>query len=238
MIDLTKEIKRESLRRKREREVFRQKVLLIMGTVVIVLVTTLSHILFASAKSVEAITIEELKIEEIPVQKSFEEEIETVEAIETMAKTEEIIEVKETFNETPSSYIYDISEEEVLLFKQIMAAESFSFWRYDEVLSLATVVVNRYESDSFPHNDSFYELLTTDLQFETYSNGRYLEAEITEECDKAVEAVLSGERNLNSDVMYFCTEEYYDVCSSKEFFKKDLDEPVYQVRNVLFFEEP
>ena len=69
MIDLTKEIKRESLRRKREREVFRQKVLLIMGTVVIVLVTTLSHILFASAKSVEAITIEELKIEEIPVQK-------------------------------------------------------------------------------------------------------------------------------------------------------------------------
>lgn len=156
--------------------------------------------------------------------------------------SEENIEVYPVENraiEATSEYLYDISDEEVLFFKQIMAAESYSFWTYDEILSLATVVINRFSSEigAFEY-DSFHELFTDGVQFSTYIDGRYKTAEITEACDRAVEDALRGKRNLNERVMYFCTKEYYDSCSNSSFFKSGLNQPVYQVRNVLFFEEP
>lgn len=150
----------------------------------------------------------------------------------------EVISQESLNKEATEKYVYNISEDDKLLFKKIISAESYSFWSYQDCLSLATVVINRLNSETFPHSSSIREILTTKSQFETYSNGRYNEVDITKAADDAVEAVLKGKTNLNSNVMYFCTAEYYDVCSTYDFFKSNLDDPVYQVRNVLFFEEP
>lgn len=125
------------------------------------------------------------------------------------------------------------SEGDKLLFEQILAAESYSFWSESDLLSLATVIVNRVKHPDFP--DTFGEVLREDRQFATYANGRYKDAVITDECIWAVEAALNGETNLNSDVLWFCTKEYYDSTSDDDFFKS-LDH-VYTCRNVYFFEE-
>lgn len=134
-----------------------------------------------------------------------------------------------------SPYKYDISEEEKTLFMEIMAAESYEYWSYQDILSLATVVINRYNApeDEFPNN--FQEIFAQKNQFSTYSNGRYLTANITENCKQAVEDALQGKVNLNSGVKYFCTKEYYDSCPDNDFFKT-LNH-VYTVRNVYFFTE-
>ena len=131
------------------------------------------------------------------------------------------------------AYIYDISDEDRLFFEQIMAAESYSYWRTDDVLSLCTVVVNRVNSKDFPN--TFRAVLEQGKQFETYANGRYLNVEITDEVREAVDLALRGEVNLNSEVMWFCTKEYYENSSRNDFFRT-LDH-VYTCRNVYFFTE-
>ena len=136
---------------------------------------------------------------------------------------------------TSSPYKYDISEEEKTLFMEIMAAESYEYWSYQDILSLATVVINRYNAPENEFPNDFQEIFTQKNQFSTYSNGRYLTANITENCKQAVEDALQGKVNLNSDVKYFCTKEYYDSCPDNDFFKT-LNH-VYTVRNVYFFTE-
>lgn len=142
------------------------------------------------------------------------------------ASTEEVVYAK-------PAYIYDISDEDRLFFEQIMAAESYSFWRTDDVLSLCTVVINRVNSKDFPN--TFRGVLEQGKQFETYANGRYLNVEITDEVREAVDLALRGEVNLNSEVMWFCTKEYYENSSRNDFFRT-LDH-VYTCRNVYFFTE-
>lgn len=131
------------------------------------------------------------------------------------------------------AYIYDISDEDRLFFEQIMAAESYSYWRTDDVLSLCTVVVNRVNSKDFPN--TFRGVLEQGKQFETYANGRYLTVEIADEVREAVDLALRGEVNLNSEVMWFCTKKYYEDSSKDDFFRT-LDH-VYTCRNVYFFTE-
>lgn len=175
-----------------------------------------------------------IKVEKIPeIENEISGEIKGEEIEEPLEKEVEANIIEEDILQR--DYVYQISEEDKLLFKQIISAESYDFWSEEDCLSLASVIINRYNSESFPHSGSIYEVLTTPLQFETYSNGRYLEVPISDSADYAVEAVLRGQVNLNSDVMYFCTEEFYETCSTNNFFYT-IGEPVYQVRNVLFFE--
>ena len=119
-------------------------------------------------------------------------------------------------------------------FEQVMAAESYEFWSEQDVLSLATVVMNRVNNPDFP--DTVEEVLMQDRQFTTYLNGRYKDAVVTDECKQAVDAALSGKTNLNSNVLWFCTKEYYDNMPEDDFFRS-LNH-VYTCRNVYFFEEP
>ena len=139
-----------------------------------------------------------------------------------------------------SEYLYDITEEELLLFKQVMAAEGDTDWTYDEMLSLVSVAMNRMDSNlGYFQFDSFYEMLTSPKQWSAYHDGRYKTKPISEACEQAVEDGLKGKRNLDSNIMYVCTEEYYtNNCTEIDFFKKDLDAHVYQVHNVLFFVDP
>lgn len=129
--------------------------------------------------------------------------------------------------------VYPCTEEEKELFMKVISAEGYSFWNYSDYLSLVTVVLNRYESSDFP--DNFHDILMSRKQFEVVGNGRYLDAEITEECRLAVEDGLNGKRNLNHDVLWFCSRDYYENCGDDDFFKTL--EKVYACRNIYFFEE-
>lgn len=122
---------------------------------------------------------------------------------------------------------------ERLFFEQILAAESYDFWTQQDLLTLATVVINRVNNPDFP--DTITDVLKQDLQFETYANGRYMTAVVTEECHEAVSLALAGKTNLNSDVLWFCTKEYYENSPDDDFFK-GLDH-VYTCRNIYFFEK-
>ena len=132
------------------------------------------------------------------------------------------------------SYVIEFTDDERWMFEHVIAAESYPFWKYDDILSLATVVMNRVQNDEqFP--DTLWDVLTQNNQFETYQNGRYLEAVVTDECREAVEHALRGEVNLNSDVLWFCTKDYYESADENDFFSGLRH--VYTCRNVYFFEE-
>jgi hypothetical protein len=191
----------------------------------------------------EQVPYEEVYTEEVPTEAYVETPQETViESIVTDIPMEEPVTEEFPIIEEPvitaeyqenQQTAYPASEDEILLFEQILAAESFSYWQYEDMLSLATVIINRYNSDKFPN--SIQGILTQRNQFETYSNGRYKTAIVTDECRMAVQDALNGKTNLNSNVMWFCTKGYYDSSSKYDFFKKL--EHVYTCRNVYFFTE-
>ncbi len=148
--------------------------------------------------------------------------------------TLEVEELEEVIEEDP--YLYDISDEDRLLFEHIISAEAYSFWSEEDCLALASVIVNRVNCDWY-FDDTFREVLVEPTQFETYSNGRYLEVEVFDAARNAVDRALRGETNVNSDVLFFCTEEYYETLDNpEEDFFLTLGDADYQVRNVLFFE--
>lgn len=134
---------------------------------------------------------------------------------------------------TSPYYIYSVDDQTRDLLERIIAAEGASHWGYSDYLSLATVIINRYNSEDFPSD--FYEILSEDLQFETYSNNRYQTVSVSDECKRAVEDALQGKVNLNNEVMWFCTKDYYDTCGPDDFFKTL--EHVYTCRNTYFFTE-
>lgn len=152
----------------------------------------------------------------------------------------EITEIVSVENVSPvessnvNNHVYPCTKSEQRFFEQILAAESNKNWSYQDMLSLATVVINRYNNSDFPN--SFDEIFKEDIQFETFSNKSYLDAVVTDECRNAVEDALNGKTNLNSDVLYFCTKGYYDSCANDDFFKTNVKH-VYTCRNVYFFEE-
>jgi len=153
--------------------------------------------------------------------------------VQTLSSNE-VEELEEVIEEDP--YLYDISDEDRLLFEQIISAEAYSFWSEEDCLALASVIVNRVNCDWY-FDDTFREVLVEPTQFETYSNGRYLEVEVFDAARNAVDRALRGETNVNSDVLFFCTEEYYETLDNpEEDFFLTLGDADYQVRNVLFFE--
>lgn len=221
--------RRRMLREKKERE---RKIIIVLFFLIFIFIYFLYCILsqFENQNQIMAITIEEVP---------FDGKILSGPSViipETITDTSVTITQETNVTETVTinvPYKYEITEDVKLLFMQIMAAESYQFWSYEDILSLATVVINRYNAPESEFPDDFYEILTQKKQFSTYANGRYLTANITDECRQAVETALMGETNLNSDVKYFCTKEYYESCPEEDFFK-GLNH-VYTVRNVYFF---
>lgn len=216
--------RRYQLRLKKEKE---RKILTLFVFVIIFLVYSLFCVLKYNKEEEKILAI---TVEKIPFETNLSTKTEIVVPDDIANDISISVDVVAS-----SPYKYDISEEEKTLFMEIMAAESYEYWSYQDILSLATVVINRYNApeDEFPNN--FQEIFTQKNQFSTYSNGRYLTANITENCKQAVEDALQGKVNLNSDVKYFCTKEYYDSCPDSDFFKTL--QHVYTVRNVYFFTE-
>ena len=128
-------------------------------------------------------------------------------------------------------YVIPVSADEVYFMEQIVAAETYSYWGVDECLPIAQVIVNRYYSSEFP--DDISEILSQKNQFETYSNGRYKDVEITDAVREAVNLALSGKGTLPKESVFFCTEEYYNKIGKNGWFGTLTK--VDQVENTLFF---
>ncbi len=128
-------------------------------------------------------------------------------------------------------YVIPVSADEVYFMEQIVAAETYSYWGVDECLPIAQVIVNRYYSSEFP--DDISEILSQKNQFETYSNGRYKDVEITDAVKEAVNLALSGKGTLPKESVFFCTEEYYNKIGKNGWFGTLTK--VDQVENTLFF---
>lgn len=133
-------------------------------------------------------------------------------------------------------YKYELSEEDRLFFEQIISAEAYSFWTTEECLALASVIINRVESTDrdFANVNTIREVLEQDKQFETYSNERYLTVPVSDSAKEAVDLALQGKTNVAEDVLFFCTEEFYETTSENSFWQKNLEERT-NVRNVVFF---
>lgn len=227
--------RKRRIRERRQREARKKRIIcLFYAILACILFTILSVTVFAQPKTEIAF----VESEDIYFEPMVEyEEINVLENTEDIA-AEDSLSVVETEAEvlgTANHYVYDITEEEVLMFKRIVSAETYDFWSYQDCLSIATVVVNRYNSVGKGFPNDWMALFTQENQFEVYSNGRYLEVPIHENAEAAVEAALMGEVNLNSEVLYFCTDDYYATCPSDDFFRGL--EHVYTVRNVYFFTE-
>lgn len=220
--------RKRMLREKRERE---RKIIIVLFFLIFIFI----YFLFCMLSQFENQNIMAITIEEVPLDGKILSAPSVI-IPETITDTSVTITQETNITETVTinvPYKYEITEDVKLLFMQIMAAESYQFWSYEDILSLATVVINRYNAPESEFPDDFYEILTQKKQFSTYANGRYLTANITDECRQAVEAALMGEVNLNSDVKYFCTKEYYESYPEDDFFK-GLNH-VYTVKNIYFF---
>lgn len=195
---------REARKLARRRKVRRQKIALVMVAVIIsaTVSTIISSVINKSDDSV-SVTIN----------------VNTQESLDKVSCTNNVVKeniVYELYTEEPSEtsvseYTYgkmNISTDEKLLFKQIVAAESLSSWSEDEILILASIIRNRVESSDFPN--TINGVLTEKNQFETYSNGTYLTAEITPAVENAVERAINGDTNLSQNIKYFCTKDYYE----------------------------
>lgn len=224
---------RFAARRQREKLINRS---VLFSMEVLILACFLVSVLTYVNMPLNAVNRKVEKVSPVPFVYTVETKTRPISVVEVEFEIPSVMDIFEELPpiEQPIEYIYTITEEEKLLFMQIMAAESYSFWTYDDILSLATVVINRYNSSDFP--STFEGILTQKNQFTTYSNGRYLEVEITDECRAAVEAALKGEVNIDSNIMWFCTEDYYNnICKNGDFFKSLTH--VYTCRNVYFFQK-
>ena len=189
--------------------------------------------------NLETILDEEVPLEEkVEKETLVEEDIQKIEdeveeVVEAVEPTEENKESKqESTEDNNSEYVYNISDADRLLFEQIVAAETGSKWTVDEKLTVASVVINRVNSKSFRY-DTIQEVLTAPKQFSVYGSGRYLKVEITEADKEAVDLALRGKLNIDEDVVYFCTEKYYNSCKPDSWWK-GLKE-AFRVRNVVYF---
>ena len=156
---------------------------------------------------------------------------------EVTLEVEEVEEVKET------SYTYhaiEISNDDIELFERIVMAECYEYFTEDEMLIIASVIRNRVESSSYPN--TVRGVVTEKNQFETYSNGRYLEVTPNDKCKRAVERALKGDTNINQKIEYFCTAEYYQeeatFAKNKQFFHSLENHDYWNFRNVMLFKVP
>ena len=98
------------------------------------------------------------------------------------------------------------STQEKELMTDIVALEGLYIYGYEGYLSVASVIMNRVESDRFP--DTITKVISQPVQFSTFGSSR--EPYITVDTVRAVNAALSGARNVPSDVLFFCTREAYE----------------------------
>lgn len=95
---------------------------------------------------------------------------------------------------------YAVSEEELLLLQKIVMAEAEGE-PYQGKVAVANVVLNRLRSANFP--DTIYKVIYQKSQFSPVANGRLNRVKPNEDCIKAVNAALSGVKEVPDDTYFF-----------------------------------
>ena len=230
---------REERRHKREERRRKQRIRNMAYTMAIISLFSTGICVFAqdfSAKETNVSTETTSKV----IVKNKEiiiEDVETEEIVDEILEDEEEIIGDDVIENNFTYESITISDSDKELFERIVMAECYSYFTEDEMLIIASVIRNRVESENFPN--TVREVLTEEIQFETYTNGRYLTVTPNENCKKAVERALAGDTNIQTTAEYFCTTEYYEVESGymeKYQFFHSLNHH-FTFRNVMVFGE-
>lgn len=99
-----------------------------------------------------------------------------------------------------ATWSYAVSEEDLLLLQKIVMAEAEGE-PYKGKVAVANVVLNRLRSANFP--DTIHEVIYQKSQFSPVANGRLKRVKPNEDSVKAVNAALSGVKEVTDDTYYF-----------------------------------
>ncbi|UQZ35070.1 cell wall hydrolase [Paenibacillus sp. PK3_47] len=99
-----------------------------------------------------------------------------------------------------ATWSYAVSEEDLLLLQKIVMAEAEGE-PYQGKVAVANVVLNRLRSANFP--DTIYEVIYQKSQFSPVANGRLKRVTPNEDSIKAVNAALSGIKEVTDDTYFF-----------------------------------
>ena len=100
----------------------------------------------------------------------------------------------------PPETIYDyFTKEELDMFFRVVQAEIGNGYSFEQKCNVASVVLNRI--DHYRFSDEMFEILTPD-QFETISNGKYKEVEVSEDTILACEYVFMFGDTTNSALFF------------------------------------
>ncbi|WP_151733135.1 cell wall hydrolase ['Paenibacillus yunnanensis' Narsing Rao et al. 2020] len=99
-----------------------------------------------------------------------------------------------------ATWSYKVTEEDLLLLQKIVMAEAEGE-PYKGKVAVANVVLNRLRSANFP--DTVYDVIYQKSQFSPVGNGRIDRVKPNEESIKAVNAALSGVKEVSDDTYFF-----------------------------------
>ncbi|MBT2290928.1 cell wall hydrolase [Paenibacillus albidus] len=99
-----------------------------------------------------------------------------------------------------ATWHYAVSEEDLLLLQKIVMAEAEGE-PYQGKVAVANVVLNRLRSANFP--DTIYKVIHQKRQFSPVANGRLKRVKPNADSIKAVNAALSGVKEVTDDTYYF-----------------------------------
>lgn len=235
-------LRRERKRKERQRIAANKretKKLVILVTIsgAILFTTTLQLLAKTNDNVLTDNTVKPVIVEEKEISDSKENLMVEDNSINEDVTIEEDIENVEIIEVATPNYTYgnlEVSNLDIELFERIVMAESYEYFTEDEMLKIASVIRNRIESDIFP--DTIHDVITQDIQFETYSNARYSEVVPNEACKNAVKRALFGDTNISTKILYFCTSEYYQV-ETNGFFHSLNNVSGANFRNVMMFTE-
>jgi N-acetylmuramoyl-L-alanine amidase len=121
----------------------------------------------------------------------------------------------------------NLNKEEYNLFAKIVEAEAGTEGFWGKFL-VANVIVNRIYNENFPNN--LYDVITQELQFESYSSEYYLKVEVDNETQEAVKLAL---KFSYTDALYFVSN-YYPIGEQATSFFSSLD-PALTYKNHDFY---
>lgn len=99
-----------------------------------------------------------------------------------------------------ATWSYAVSEEDLLLLRKIVMAEAEGE-PYKGKVAVANVVLNRLRSANFP--DTIHDVIYQKSQFSPVANGRLKRVKPNEDSIKAVNAALSGVKEVTDDTYFF-----------------------------------
>jgi N-acetylmuramoyl-L-alanine amidase len=102
--------------------------------------------------------------------------------------------------QSKATWRYAVSEEDLLLLQKIVMAEAEGE-PYQGKVAVANVVLNRLRSANFP--DTMHKVIYQKRQFSPVANGRLKRVKPNEDCIKAVNAALSGVKEVADDTYFF-----------------------------------